>query len=330
MDNNIYKKVDTPSQEKSPQELAPLPALYDPRYYSSAPLVTPTREESHFQLPSIKVELSPIKNILPSISLEVSPRLHPDHAMPSFLPKPEPPPLLPRLSSIANLLSPDTIPQARKLPSSPSSPSASPSLIPLTHPTKPWKQDDVSDVAIALEQLRSVAQGRPVEIDPTATPYGNDSDVSPPNEAEDIMDSRKRPIAAVATPVIITTVQTADMTGSFIKTKPKKKRRKAEQIDRKFPCDYPGCPKSYGSEGALKTHKRLKHPDLPVDGSVTPPQPSMQPVQAVAIHPSQLLHHYANGGSIVQLLPAPQILNSSQMPGSVLTIVHQPTPNTVA
>lgn len=330
MDNINNNKVDTPSQEKSLQELAPLPAFYDPRYYSSAPFAAPQREEMNFQLPSIKVELSPIKNMLPSISAEVThPKLNADQTLPSFLPKPEPPPLLPRISSITTLLSPDTIPQARKLPSTPSSPNASPALMPITHPTKPWKQDDVSDVAIALEQLRGVAQGRPVEVDQAAL-YGNDSDVSPPNEVEDIMDSRKRPLAALATPVIITTVQTADMNGSFIKTKPKKKRRKAEQIDRKFPCDYPGCPKSYGSEGALKTHRRLKHPDLPSDGSCSPPQPSMQPVQAVAIHPSQLLHHYANGGSIVQLLPAPQVLNSSQMPGSVLTIVHQPTPNTVA
>jgi len=41
--------------------------------------------------------------------------------------------------------------------------------------------------------------------------------------------------------------------------KPKKKRRKRDEIDRGFKCPIPLCIKSYGSEGALKTHIKLKH-----------------------------------------------------------------------
>lgn len=39
----------------------------------------------------------------------------------------------------------------------------------------------------------------------------------------------------------------------------KRRRRTAAQIDRKFPCTYPGCTKAYGSEGSLTQHQRLKH-----------------------------------------------------------------------
>ena len=41
--------------------------------------------------------------------------------------------------------------------------------------------------------------------------------------------------------------------------KPKKRRRRRHEIARNFKCNMHGCSKSYGSEGALKTHIRLKH-----------------------------------------------------------------------
>jgi len=41
--------------------------------------------------------------------------------------------------------------------------------------------------------------------------------------------------------------------------KPKKRRRKRHEIVRNFKCTITGCNKSYGSEGALKTHIKLKH-----------------------------------------------------------------------
>ena len=45
----------------------------------------------------------------------------------------------------------------------------------------------------------------------------------------------------------------------FQNPRPKKKRRKSIEVERNFKCPVPGCTKSYGSEGALKTHRKLKH-----------------------------------------------------------------------
>ncbi|TNV82720.1 hypothetical protein FGO68_gene16820 [Halteria grandinella] len=42
--------------------------------------------------------------------------------------------------------------------------------------------------------------------------------------------------------------------------KTKRIRRSAVQIDRTNQCTYPGCSKTYGSEGSLSQHIRLKHP----------------------------------------------------------------------
>jgi len=44
--------------------------------------------------------------------------------------------------------------------------------------------------------------------------------------------------------------------------KPKKRRRRREEIERKFLCPIKSCDKSYGSEGALKTHIKIKHKNL--------------------------------------------------------------------
>jgi hypothetical protein len=41
----------------------------------------------------------------------------------------------------------------------------------------------------------------------------------------------------------------------------KRKRRKANTIDRKYKCPYPDCPRAYGTEGALKYHFKSKHKD---------------------------------------------------------------------
>jgi hypothetical protein len=50
-----------------------------------------------------------------------------------------------------------------------------------------------------------------------------------------------------------------------LQPKPKKRRRRRHEIVRNFKCVIDGCSKSYGSEGALKTHIRLKH----TEGSTT-------------------------------------------------------------
>ena len=42
----------------------------------------------------------------------------------------------------------------------------------------------------------------------------------------------------------------------------KRKRRTAAEIERKYKCEMPNCTKSYGSEGALTMHVKLKHPGV--------------------------------------------------------------------
>jgi len=49
------------------------------------------------------------------------------------------------------------------------------------------------------------------------------------------------------------------------KNRQKKKRRRRDEIERKFTCCVGDCAKSYGSEGALKTHVKLKHPEMYVE-----------------------------------------------------------------
>jgi ribosomal protein L37AE/L43A len=46
------------------------------------------------------------------------------------------------------------------------------------------------------------------------------------------------------------------------KAKKKRVRRTATEIERNWKCDL--CGKSYGSEGALKTHLKLKHPGVKI------------------------------------------------------------------
>lgn len=41
----------------------------------------------------------------------------------------------------------------------------------------------------------------------------------------------------------------------------KRMRRTAEEIDRHFKCNIDTCMKTYGSEGSLNQHIKLKHPD---------------------------------------------------------------------
>jgi len=45
-------------------------------------------------------------------------------------------------------------------------------------------------------------------------------------------------------------------------SKKKRHRRTAAEIERNWKCEIPNCNKSYGSEGALKMHMKLKHPGL--------------------------------------------------------------------
>eukprot|EP01119_Soliformovum_irregulare_P004111 TRINITY_DN15121_c0_g1_i1.p1 TRINITY_DN15121_c0_g1~~TRINITY_DN15121_c0_g1_i1.p1 ORF type:complete len:336 (+),score=34.66 TRINITY_DN15121_c0_g1_i1:95-1102(+) len=65
-------------------------------------------------------------------------------------------------------------------------------------------------------------------------------------------------------------------------SKPKKRRRRRHEIIRNFKCPEPSCNKSYGSEGALKTHVRLKHTDGA--GSVNLSGPSQIPIVPANFH----------------------------------------------
>ena len=48
---------------------------------------------------------------------------------------------------------------------------------------------------------------------------------------------------------------------SAIEDKRKRHRRTATEIERHFVCQVDGCTKSYGSEGSLNQHMKLKHPE---------------------------------------------------------------------
>lgn len=46
-----------------------------------------------------------------------------------------------------------------------------------------------------------------------------------------------------------------------VMAKPKRHRRTKSEIQRKYKCSTKGCTKSYGSEGSLNQHIKLKHPE---------------------------------------------------------------------
>ena len=49
--------------------------------------------------------------------------------------------------------------------------------------------------------------------------------------------------------------------------KRKRHRRTASEIERHYRCPVPNCLKSYGSEGSLSQHIKLKHKDYPLEGT---------------------------------------------------------------
>ena len=44
--------------------------------------------------------------------------------------------------------------------------------------------------------------------------------------------------------------------------KAKRMRRNADEIERYYKCSVKSCGKSYGSEGSLNQHYKLKHPEI--------------------------------------------------------------------
>jgi len=70
--------------------------------------------------------------------------------------------------------------------------------------------------------------------------------------------------------------------------KPKKRRRRRHEIARNFKCSMSSCSKSYGSEGALKTHIRLKHSEPEDKRKIRESSNSVWTVASTAGAPIQL------------------------------------------
>jgi len=117
--------------------------------------------------------------------------------------------------------------------------------------------DDLLDVAKTLEQLKSnEISDSPSSRKRASYELKDDSASSSSNEQS--MEVGSPPMSS----------KEGDLS---IKTKPKKRRRKRDEIERSFKCPVAGCTKSYGSEGALKTHVKLKHsPDASLAASNSP------------------------------------------------------------
>jgi hypothetical protein len=129
------------------------------------------------------------------------------------------------------------------------------------------------------EQGSEIEQQQIIEPSVRDDPNTTDNDVIlPARETDELLDvaktleelrtespilARKRSSTELYTPLVITEEQSSE----FAKTKPKKRRRKRDEIERSFKCPVNGCTKSYGSEGALKTHVKLKHAGDPTHPS---------------------------------------------------------------
>jgi len=91
--------------------------------------------------------------------------------------------------------------------------------------------------------------------------------------------------------------------------KPKKRRRRRHEITRNFKCGVNGCTKSYGSEGALKTHIRLKHSEA-----------AIQRKKEALLSSQQWPVSHTAGGVI---LPKPTHLYAGETAGAMPTIFQQ-------
>eukprot|EP01017_Pseudomicrothorax_dubius_P029574 TRINITY_DN3602_c0_g1_i2.p1 TRINITY_DN3602_c0_g1~~TRINITY_DN3602_c0_g1_i2.p1 ORF type:complete len:105 (-),score=16.90 TRINITY_DN3602_c0_g1_i2:92-406(-) len=66
---------------------------------------------------------------------------------------------------------------------------------------------------------------------------------------------------------------TGSVSGDGLVTEKRRRHRRcANEIDRSFRCPVEGCPKSYGLEGSLVQHIKLKHPKYYEANQITPSQ----------------------------------------------------------
>jgi len=103
---------------------------------------------------------------------------------------------------------------------------------------------------------------------------------------------------------------------SQVGPKPKKRRRRRHEIARNFKCTLSSCTKSYGSEGALKTHIRLKHTEG-TDNKKKDKEKNKTPWGIASTAGAQLLvprvPHFANPNNSLagENLPLPPRLTTS-------------------
>ena len=76
------------------------------------------------------------------------------------------------------------------------------------------------------------------------------------------------------------------MTFDIAEEKRKRHRRTATEIARHYRCPVEDCPKSYGSEGSLNQHIKLKHPEFYAQMSAA--NPNLAGTGALSKHDSSL------------------------------------------
>jgi len=107
-----------------------------------------------------------------------------------------------------------------------------------------WSWSNVPRTSTNEEKVK----GNFFEINPACKPSKEILDIAEALEClRELTPNDKKKVAKLQSTNLVTSL------------KPKKKRRKRDEIDRGFKCPIPLCIKSYGSEGALKTHIKLKH-----------------------------------------------------------------------
>jgi len=105
--------------------------------------------------------------------------------------------------------------------------------------------------------------------------------------------------------------------------KPKKRRRRRHEIARNFKCSLTGCTKSYGSEGALKTHVRLKHAEGASRKKETTPWPMGDATAAGGLllpKPNHMFQSFAGEQQAMSPFTQTQSTMKTQTPFPMLSV----------
>jgi len=106
------------------------------------------------------------------------------------------------------------------------------------------------------------------------------------------------------------------MSPEFEEKGKKRHRRTAQEIERKHPCEFASCGKSYGSEGALKMHIRLKHSGVISDATSSP-----EPVSVSVSSPSTVASSPSSPPSSAPSSPASSSISYDEPEEVVVTPV---------